>query len=262
LELLLVLTLIAVVLQYIPSVYSTMRKTRITAEQQKQSMQRFEVIYHQMRPLVSLAGFYGCSAVKSHPKVEIHGLIPHSGLSRGSVYTLFKASGEGWLPPLPAILQGKVAVGTDALIVESVGPWSQQLLPSLAEHYKLLRLAVAPPPTDWFVISDCQHVEFFQGDVVNEAGIRGIRPRTPLIHSYDHTAMISPWQITAFYLDKHPQTTGYSLNRKLLLPHEAATSFISGIEHWSLSLQSDILEVALTGGTEPITVWIRFEHVG
>lgn len=260
LELVLILFLIALVLQCFPNAYSIMRKTTIIIEQQKQFMQRFESIYYHMKPFISLAGSYGCASDKAEPKVIIHGLIPHSGMMRGKVYTLFKAHEQGWFPPLLPILQDKVAQGADAIIMESAGAWQAHLKARARHKQGLLPLSIAPAQGGWFVISDCKMAELFEGEVVNQGETIGVLPRTPLSKLYDHSAMLSPWQITAFYLDKDRELPTYSLKRKILVPSEPEQSLIRGIEGWALSIDSDILQVNVFGAGEPLTVWVSFDN--
>lgn len=258
-ELLLILSLMAGVLYAIPGAYTMMRRTMITTEQEKQSMERFEAIYHHMRPLVSLAGYYGCTSEKSVPELVIHGTVPDSGLNRRSVATLYKSTGEGWAPPLPRILEGKLARGTDALQIEGAGPWYLNPTGPIAQPSRIIPLNILPPPATWYVISDCYHAELFTADVIQIESIRGLLPRALLKYDYDHSAVVAPWFIQAFYLDKHPQTSGYTLNRKSLLPSDPAKGLISGIESWNLSIEDNILQVDIKGA-EPLTVWLRFDH--
>lgn len=258
-ELLLILTLIAVVLHAIPGAYAVMQRTTITTEQENQSMQRFEAMYHHMRPLVSVAGFYGCASEKSLPELVVHGAIPHSGLSRRAVVTLYSAMGTGWSPRLPTILENKPAPGTDVIQLEGAGPWFLQLAGPISQPFGIIPLDILPPPAEWFVISDCRHVELFTGDPVQVDGLRGIRPRHALHHTYDPSAVLAPWTIQAFYLDKQAQTSGYTLNRKSLLPSDPATGLISGIESWRLSIEDNILQVEVQAA-EPLTLWMRLDH--
>lgn len=258
-ELLLILSLMAVVLQTMPSAYSTVRKTMITTEQEKQSMQRFEALYYHMRPWVESAGYYGCASEKNSPEVVIHGVIPYSGLHHHEAVTVYKSAGDTWYPPLPQVLEHKPAAGTDAIQMEGAGPWFAHLTGPTLQKTGMLPLGILPPKADWFVISDCQHVELFTAEPITINGTQGIQPHVRLKYTYDQTAVLSPWQINVFYLDKHPQTPSYTLNRKSLIPSEAAQGLISGIESWSLSLDSDILQVDIKGA-EPLTVWMRFDH--
>lgn len=258
-ELLLILSLIAVVLHAIPGGYNLMQRTNITTQQKKQSMERFEAIYHHMRPLVSLAGYYGCASEKSVPELVIHGTVPASGLSRRSVVTLYKATGEGWAPPLPRILEGKLARGTDAIQLEGAGPWYLHPTGPILQASGILPLNMLPPPAAWYIISDCEHAELFTADLIQSEGLRGIRPRTALNHSYDHSAVLAPWFIQVFYLDKDPRTSGYTLNRKSLLPSDPAQGLIAGIDKWQLTIDDNILQVEVLGG-ESLTLWMRFDH--
>lgn len=260
LDCVLAITLFSCVLMYLPHSESIRRTVMKKIEQEQRWMQQFERIYFHMRRPVSMAGHLGCASVKSEPRLTIHGLIPHSGMMYAGPYTVFRAQGEGWYPPLPAILQGKVAEGIDALRVEYAGPWHRALNAPMLSVQGLVPLPVRTEPSGWFVISDCTHADIFEGEWVTQGPVQGILPRTPLSTLYDERAWVSPWQVSALYLHHDHETQNYSLVHKDLLPGAAMEAWVSGIRHWHLSVSNGILQVDVLGPDETLTVWMAFDH--
>ncbi len=179
-----------------------------------------------LEPLVAQAGFLGIQSVANHFPLHMHGQIIGSRMPEQAL-SIYRATGKGWSPPLPSMLQGKVAPGTDVLILEMALP-KRPL-----------------PVSGWLVIADGQKADIFWQEISQLHSIQQLYP------AYAVTSM---WHVVAFYVQ--PSQTGLSLMQKSLSPYQDAVNILEKLEGFRCAEEGELLKITVKYAGEEIGLWM------
>jgi hypothetical protein len=181
-------------------------------DQVKKDIARLNIVRQillRLEPLVQNAGFSGIQSIPSRA-ITVHHALAH-----------------GWSPALPIELHGKVAKGSDVLILEAANPSSEY------------------PASGWYAIDDGFHAEIYRQSEGASITFK---------HEYRAHKVISPWEITAFYL-QHTED-GLGLMQKSISPSKDALNLLSHLEGFRCEFDGGLLTVQVKYQHEWMTIWV------
>jgi len=198
---------------------------------------------------IRMAGFQGCNV---SDKIALNMLVsdPPAELifDQDKAVGGYEASGSGWSPALPTSLSGKVASGTDVVIVRKASSGEVNISSSMTKKNTpiLVEDRLGLQANDYIIATDCEAGDIFQaganGNATAITHTVANNITNDLSKAYERDAQVMKFEYFAFYIKDTGRTNNngfaiFSLYRADIKGNE--TELVEGVENMQISYGID-----------------------